>query len=201
MKRAFDFIIASIVLVLLSPLLLVVALLIRIAMGSPVLFRQVRPGLCGVPFTLLKFRTMTNETDVSRQLPTDAIRLTRLGRTLRRLSLDELPQLINVVRGEMSLVGPRPLLMEYLGLYSERQMRRHEVRPGITGWAQINGRNEISWEQKFELDLWYVEHQSLLLDLRILALTVVRVLRGKGVTRTGHATTQRFLGSKADDGI
>ena len=199
-KRAFDLIVGSVLLLAFSPVMLVVAALIRMRMGPPVLFRQRRPGLAGKPFTVLKFRTMAVERDESRHALGDAQRLTPLGRTLRRYSLDELPQLINVVGGTMSLVGPRPLLMEYLDLYTEHQFRRHEVPPGITGWAQVNGRNELSWEQKFELDLWYVDHKSFLLDLRILGLTLLHVLRPRGVTQEGHATVERFRGTKAGNG-
>jgi lipopolysaccharide/colanic/teichoic acid biosynthesis glycosyltransferase len=192
MKRLLDSALSALGLVVLSPALLALALAIRLGLGSPILFRQVRPGLHGRPFTLYKFRSLVEDPEGTR---TDAERLTRLGSLLRRTSLDELPELWNVLRGDMSLVGPRPLLMEYLPLYTAEQARRHDVRPGITGWAQINGRNAISWEEKFRLDLWYVDHRSLLLDLRILALTLVRVIAGEGISEPGHATATPFRGS------
>lgn len=195
MKRLLDIVVAGIALLLLSPLMLLVAIAIRVTMGSPVLFRQLRPGLRGEAFELVKFRTM-------RRLATDDVvpaedvqRLTRLGRFLRASSLDELPELWNVLRGEMSLVGPRPLLMRYLPLYTPEQARRHDVRPGLTGWAQVNGRNALSWEEKFALDLWYVDNCSLLLDFRILLLTVWRVLRPSGIAAEGSATMPEFTGS------
>jgi lipopolysaccharide/colanic/teichoic acid biosynthesis glycosyltransferase len=164
-------------------------------MGKPVFFRQVRPGQFGLPFELIKFRTMTNDkkNDVSLA---DAVRLTGVGRFLRATSLDELPELWNVIRGEMSLVGPRPLLMEYLPLYSEEQKRRHEVRPGITGWAQINGRNNLSWEERFKMDVWYVDNRSFWLDLKVLLLTVKKVLLREDVNQDGHATAEKFKGNK-----
>lgn len=193
-KRALDVAVAGSALLVLSPLLAVVALAIRAQMGAPVLFRQVRPGRHGRPFTIAKFRTMCDATDAGGVPLPDAERLTALGRLLRGTSLDEVPQLWNVLRGEMSLVGPRPLLMEYLPLYSPRQARRHEVRPGITGWAQVNGRNALSWEERFELDVWYVENRSLLLDLRILLLTVRKVLRREGISQEGHVTMEKFHG-------
>jgi sugar transferase EpsL len=177
--------------------MLLIALAIRMRLGSPVIYRQQRPGLHGQPFTLLKFRTMTDARDADGHLLPDAERLTRLGRFLRRTSLDELPELINVLRGEMSLVGPRPLLMQYLERYTPQQARRHEVRPGLTGWAQINGRNAISWEQKFALDVWYVDHQSLWLDVKILFWTVGRVLRREGINQAGQATINEFMGTAA----
>jgi lipopolysaccharide/colanic/teichoic acid biosynthesis glycosyltransferase len=175
--------------------LLALGLLIRMITGQPALFRQVRPGLAGQPFAMYKFRTMTDATDNQGQLLPDAERLTRLGRFLRSTSLDELPELINVLRGDMSLVGPRPLLIEYLPRYSQRQARRHEVRPGITGWAQVNGRNTLTWEQKFEYDVWYVDHASLSLDLRILLATIRKVLRREDISAQGEATMPVFLGS------
>lgn len=184
-------------LALLSPLLLGIALCVRVALGSPVLFRQLRPGLGGRVFELIKFRTMTDAKDASGRLLEDAQRLTGFGRWLRRWSVDELPELINVIRGDMSLVGPRPLLTEYLPLYSTHQSRRHEVRPGITGWAQINGRNSLSWEERFDLDVWYVDHRSLWLDVRILWLSLWRVLGGHGISQDGHATMPRFIGNRA----
>ena len=192
LKRPLDALIAAAALVVFAPAMLAVALAIRLTMGCPVLFRQQRPGLHGQPFTLLKFRTMTDQRGPDGALLPDAARLTPLGRFLRRTSLDELPQLINVLRGEMSLVGPRPLLMEYLPLYTPRQARRHEVRPGITGWAQVQGRNSLTWEQKFDLDVDYVDRHSLLLDLRILALTLLKVLRREGINQPGQATATRF---------
>lgn len=195
-KRLVDVVVAACALMLLSPVLLVVALLVRFGLGSPVIFRQVRPGLHGKPFTILKFRTMSDDTRASAGSPdavvTDAERLTSLGRALRSTSLDELPELWNVLVGEMSIVGPRPLLMDYLGRYNERQARRHEVRPGITGWAQVNGRNAVSWEDRFEMDTWYVENRSAILDLRILARTVGTVVSRKGVSSEGHATMEPF---------
>jgi sugar transferase EpsL len=196
MKRVVDFLVASMGVLLLSPLFAVIALCVQLTMGSPVFFRQTRPGRGGRPFTLLKFRTMKVEQSGAGALP-DGERLTPLGRVLRRTSLDELPELINVVRGDMSLIGPRPLLMEYLPLYNPEQARRHEVRPGITGWAQVNGRNGIDWEEKFKLDLWYVEHRSFMLDLRILWMTVEGVISARGVSHPGHATMERFRGTKS----
>jgi lipopolysaccharide/colanic/teichoic acid biosynthesis glycosyltransferase len=193
-KRWIDILGAGIGLLLLSPVLIVAAILIRREMGNPVLFRQIRPGRHGKPFTMIKLRTMRDSTDDKGTPLADAERLTRLGRFLRGSSLDELPELWNVLKGEMSLVGPRPLLMEYLPLYSPEQARRHEVRPGVTGWAQINGRNAISWEQKFALDVWYVDNKSLPLDLRILWLTIRKVLKRDGISATGEATMPRFTG-------
>ncbi len=170
---------------------------VRRKLGSPVFFTQVRPGLHGRPFKMVKFRTMTDERDPDGHLLSDAVRLTPFGRWLRATSLDELPELWNVLKGNMSLVGPRPLLMEYLPLYTPEQTRRHEVSPGITGWAQVNGRNSISWEDKFELDVWYVEHRSLWLDIKILWLTVRKVVMRDGISAAGEATMPRFTGSKA----
>lgn len=193
-KRAFDLLIAGLGLVVLAPVLLIVAITVRIALGSPVLFRQRRPGLLNRPFELLKFRTMTHARDASGELMADEARLTAMGRFLRRSSLDELPQLVNVVRGEMSLVGPRPLLMEYVPLYSERHAHRTDVRPGITGWAQVRGRNALGWEEKLDLDIWYVEHRSLALDIWIVVLTFVAVITARGISQQGHATTERFRG-------
>lgn len=194
-KRALDLLLASLAIAILSPLLLAVAVLVRILLGKPVLFRQRRPGLHGSPFTCLKFRTMKETRDPAGNLLPDADRLTRVGSFLRRTSLDELPELWNVLRGDMSLVGPRPLLPAYLPRYTAFQQQRHDVRPGITGWAQVNGRNALSWEQKFELDVWYVGHQSLALDLKILWLTVLIVLRRQGIEHGSHATMPEFLGS------
>ena len=195
MKRLFDFVTALVVLLLFSPLLLLLALSVRFAIGSPVLFRQSRPGLHGKPFTLLKFRTMTDARDEHGNPLADELRLTAFGRFLRHSSLDELPELWNVLKGDMSLVGPRPLLMEYLPLYSAFQARRHEVRPGVTGWAQVNGRNELDWDERLRMDVWYVDHQSFWLDLKILWMTVFKVLRSEGVTQKGHATVEKFRGS------
>jgi len=191
-KRAFDLLVAAGLLVALSPVLLLLALVVRVGVGRPILFRQVRPGLHGRPFTLYKFRTMHAPRDSHGG--TDAERLTRLGRLLRATSLDELPELWNVVRGEMSLVGPRPLLTEYLPLYTPEQARRHEVRPGITGWAQVHGRNAVAWEERFALDVWYVDHRSFWLDLKILFLTVGQVLSGRGIAEPGQATMTSFRG-------
>lgn len=196
MKRGFDIVVASLALVILSPLFLAVAALVRVKLGSPVLFRQERPGLLGKPFMLTKFRTMRDASDASGTPLPDKDRLTKFGRFLRSTSLDELPELVNVLMGEMSLVGPRPLLTEYLQLYSTEQSRRHEVRPGITGWAQVNGRNAISWEEKFKLDVWYVDNRSFGLDLRVLAMTVGRLLTRSGISAEGEATMPRFTGSK-----
>jgi sugar transferase EpsL len=181
--------------VLTLPLILIVAVLIRSRLGSPVLFTQQRPGFRARPFVLYKFRSMTSASARSGEPLPDEARLTPLGMWLRKLSLDELPQLWNVLRGDMSLVGPRPLLMEYLPLYGPRQARRHEVRPGITGWAQVNGRNALTWEEKFELDVWYVEHLSFGLDMKILALTALRLIRPHGISQPGSATMARFTGS------
>lgn len=199
-KRLIDVGMTVIALALAWPVLLGLAVLVRITHGPPILFRQTRPGLHGRPFRLIKFRTMCSAFDAQgRPLP-DAERLTRLGRWLRATSLDELPELWNVLRGDMSLVGPRPLLMEYLPLYSAEQARRHEVRPGITGWAQVNGRNSLSWEEKFELDVWYVEHQSLWLDIKIMAFTIRKVLLREGISAQGEDTMPRFTGSQVHDG-
>jgi sugar transferase EpsL len=194
-KRSLDVLLAASGLLLLSPLLALVAAAIRLILGAPVLFRQVRPGYRGRPFTLLKFRTMTGARDPHGNLLPDAGRLTGLGRWLRRSSLDELPELWNVLRGDMSLVGPRPLLMQYLARYTPEQMRRHEVKPGITGWVQINGRNALTWEQKFQLDLWYVDYHNFVLDTWILALTFWRALRSEGISQEGHATMPEFRGT------
>jgi lipopolysaccharide/colanic/teichoic acid biosynthesis glycosyltransferase len=197
MKRLFDLIAASLGLLVLALPLLVLAWQVRRKLGSPVLFTQVRPGLHGKPFRMVKFRTMTDERGPDGALLPDAQRLTPFGRFLRASSLDELPELWNVLKGEMSLVGPRPLLMEYLPLYTPEQARRHEVRPGITGWAQVNGRNAISWADKFALDVWYVDHRSLWLDVRILWRTVRKVLVRDGISAAGEATMPKFTGSKS----
>jgi sugar transferase EpsL len=193
-KRVFDLALSVPGLLVITPVLLLTAVAVRLRMGSPILFRQCRPGLHGRPFTLLKFRTMTDAAEEQARALPDEERLTPLGRLLRRTSLDELPEVINVVRGDMSLVGPRPLLMKYLDRYTREQMRRHEVRPGITGWAQVNGRNALTWEEKFELDLWYVDNQSLWLDMKILWMTVAQVIGGRGVSARGHATMPEFTG-------
>jgi len=194
-KRAFDICVALLALMILSPVILVVAILVALKLGRPVVFRQVRPGLRGDPFEMVKFRTMTSARDERGELLPDAERMTKFGAFLRNTSLDELPELWNVVKGDMSLVGPRPLLMEYLPLYSKQQYRRHEVRPGITGWAQINGRNAISWEDKFKLDVWYVDNQSLALDIKVLALTVKKVLKRDDISGEGEATMSKFSGN------
>lgn len=196
MKRLLDIVAAGLGLLVLSPLLLFIAWRIRATMGSPVLFKQQRPGLHGKPFTMLKFRTMRDALDHDGNPLPDAKRITKFGRFLRSSSLDELPELWNVLKGEMSLVGPRPLLMEYLPLYNAKQARRHEVRPGITGWAQVNGRNAISWEEKFDLDVWYVDQQSICLDIKILFLTIARVVRRQDISHAGEATMSKFTGSE-----
>lgn len=195
-KRALDLAISVPAAVLLSPLLGVLALVVRHALGSPIRFRQVRPGRLGRPFELVKFRTMRDLVDGDGAPLPDADRLTPFGRFLRSTSLDELPELWNVLRGEMSLVGPRPLLMQYLPRYTAEQARRHEVRPGITGWAQVNGRNALTWEQKFALDVWYVDHMSLWLDLKILALTMWKLVKREGISQSGQATAEEFMGSE-----
>lgn len=197
-KRLLDLLLTIAAAPILLPLGFVIALLVRAAHGSPILFRQIRPGQGGRPFEMMKFRTMTDARDESGVLLPDGERLTRFGRFLRRTSLDELPEFWNVLKGDMSLVGPRPLLMEYLDRYSPEQARRHDVPPGITGWAQVNGRNAISWDQKFAFDVWYVDNRSLMLDLRILAMTMMLVVRGHGVSATEHATMPPFTGSDAD---
>jgi len=194
-KRALDLLISVPALLLLLPVIGVVALLVRFKLGAPVLFKQERPGLHGQPFFVYKFRTMTDERDAEGELLPDGLRLTAFGKLLRKYSLDELVQLFNVVKGELSIVGPRPLLMEYLPHYTAEQAKRHHVKPGITGWAQVNGRNAIGWEERFELDLWYVEHQSLLLDLRILLLTAKQVIKPVGISHHHHATMPLFEGS------
>jgi len=196
MKRIFDVVFASFSLIILSPLLVLISITNLILLGPPVLFRQQRPGLNGKPFIIYKFRTMTEEKDNHAQYLHDRERMTSYGRMLRRFSLDELPQLFNVVNGDLSIVGPRPLLMEYLELYSPDQARRHEVKPGITGWAQVNGRNALSWEEKFELDVWYADHQSFQLDLTILWKTLVKVIKGEGISYYGELTMNKFKGNK-----
>ncbi|KUP35457.1 sugar transferase [Bacillus halotolerans] len=195
LKRLFDLTAAIFLLCCTGVIILFTIAVVRLKIGSPVFFKQVRPGLHGKPFTLYKFRTMTDERDSEGNLLPDAVRLTKTGRLIRKLSIDELPQLLNVLKGDLSLVGPRPLLMDYLPLYTKQQARRHEVKPGITGWAQVNGRNAISWEKKFELDVWYVDNRSFLLDLKILCLTVRKVLVSEGIQQTNHVTAERFTGS------
>lgn len=199
LKRMLDIVISIMALVLLSPILLIVAVLVRKNLGSPILFRQMRPGMHHRSFNMLKFRSMKDGTDKDGNLLPDAQRLPRFGQLLRASSLDELPGLINVIKGDMSIVGPRPLLIEYLPLYDDIQTRRHEVRPGITGWAQVNGRNAISWEKKFEYDVWYVDNQSLWLDIKIILLTVIKVLRRADINHNGEATMTKFTGSKVKD--
>lgn len=200
MKRLFDFMVSLILFVGLSPIFIVIALFIKRKLGSPIIFKQVRPGLNGIPFCLYKFRTMTDEEDEKGQLLPDYIRLTSFGRFLRKYSLDEYPQLWNVIKGDLSLVGPRPLLVEYLPLYTKEQFFRHNVKPGITGWAQVNGRNALSWEDKFKLDVWYVKNQSFFLDLKILFLTAYKVIISEGINQPGNATVESFKGSKSSMG-
>ncbi|PMG74829.1 sugar transferase [Shewanella sp. 10N.286.51.B7] len=198
MKRLFDFLVALCVLLAVLPVILVVSLFIRFKLGSPILFTQNRPGLNGKIFKMMKFRTMLDGKDKHGNLLPDDERMTKFGAFLRSTSLDELPGLFNVLKGDMSLVGPRPLLVQYLPLYSNEQARRHNVRPGITGWAQVNGRNAISWEKKFKLDVWYVDNQSFLLDIKILLLTVKKVFVREGISADGHVTIEPFKGSNDD---
>lgn len=197
LKRAFDLAVAGGALITLAPVMAVLALLVRLRLGTPVLFRQTRPGLHGRPFEMIKFRTMRDAVGTDGLALPDSERLTPFGRWLRATSLDELPEVWNVLKGEMSLVGPRPLLMDYVPLYSPEQARRHEMRPGITGWAQVNGRNAIGWEDKFTLDVWYVDNRSCWLDLKILVLTVRKVIVREGISSTHSATMERFMGSVA----
>lgn len=192
-KRVLDLVLTIPALVVLSPVMLMVTMLVRIRLGAPVLFRQLRPGQFGIPFTVFKFRTMIDECDKNGKLRPDCERLTEFGRRLRRTSLDELPELFNILKGDMSLVGPRPLLMQYLERYTPAQARRHEVRPGITGWVQVKGRNALTWEQKFILDIWYVDNYSIWLDMRILWLTLWKVLNRKGISSPGQATMEEFM--------
>lgn len=199
LKRLFDIIIASIALILLSPLYAFVAYKVKKNLGSPVLFRQVRPGLHGKPFEMIKFRTMTDERDPQGNLLPNEQRLPKFGKMLRATSLDEMPELWNVIKGDMSIVGPRPLLMDYLPLYNEEQAKRHHVRPGMTGYAQVNGRNSISWEEKFKLDTWYVENQSIWLDFKIMFQTVKKVLVKEGINQSEEVTMTRFMGNKKDE--
>lgn len=194
-KRLFDLALSIPAFFFLSLLMLIIAVLVRLKIGSPALFRQVRPGLHGKPFAICKFRTMTDKRGEDGNLLPDSERLTRLGRFLRMTSMDELPEFLNVIKGDMSIVGPRPLLMQYLDRYTPEQARRHEVKPGITGWAQVNGRNAINWEEKFKLDVWYVDNWSVWLDVKIILMTVVKVLRRDGISQAGEATAQEFLGS------
>jgi sugar transferase EpsL len=194
-KRILDLTLTIPGILILSPLLLLISILVGVNYGTPIIFRQKRPGYQGKPFWIYKFRTMTNAHDTDDNLLPDSQRITRLGQFLRSYSLDELPELYNVLRGEMSWVGPRPLLMQYLERYSPEQARRHEVLPGITGWAQINGRNALTWEEKFKLDVWYVDHWSFLLDIRILLLTIVKVLRREGINQPDQATAEEFMGN------
>lgn len=197
MKRIFDLIVSLILLVCFSPFFFIFAIFVRMKLGTPIIFKQQRPGLYGKPFYLYKLRTMTNERDHNGRLLPDDKRLSPFGQFLRNFSLDEYPQLLNVIKGDISLVGPRPLLMEYLPLYTKEQFTRHNVRPGITGWAQVNGRNAISWEEKFKLDVWYVNNHSFLLDLKILFLTVYKVAASEGINQPGQATIKSFKGSKS----
>ena len=195
MKRLFDLVAVSTGCLLIWPILLIIAVMVRSKHGTPVLFRQQRPGLHGHPFWLLKFRTMVDGHDANGNLLPDSERLTRFGHFLRKTSLDELPELWNVLKGDMSLVGPRPLLMQYLDRYTHEQARRHEVKPGITGWAQVNGRNALTWEEKFKLDVWYVDHQSFCLDMKIIVITIWKVLRREGISQAGQATAEEFMGN------
>ena len=199
-KRLFDLCLTIPGIIVIAPVILLVTVLVRFRHGSPILFSQERPGFKGELFTLRKFRSMTNACDKDGNLLPDETRLTKLGCFLRATSLDELPELFNVLKGEMSLVGPRPLLAKYLPRYSPEQARRHEVLPGITGWAQINGRNAITWDDKFRLDVWYVDHWSLLLDLKILGMTIVKVIKREGISQPGHATAEEFMGTGDSDG-
>ena len=199
-KRLLDIILSLILLIVLSPLMIILAAIIRLKMGPPVLFKQLRPGFKEKPFYLYKFRTMSDEKGIDGELLSDDQRLNALGRVLRKYSLDELPQLLNVVKGELSFVGPRPLLMEYLERYNGEQARRHMVKPGITGWAQVNGRNALTWDEKFKLDVWYVDNMSFGLDLKILWITLVKVLKAEGISGEGSETMTEFLGSGNGEG-
>ncbi len=195
MKRLFDIVLASLLILVFWPIFLILSVLVAFKLGSPILFKQQRPGLNGQPFYMYKFRSMTDAKAPEGSLLSDELRLTGFGKKLRSSSLDELPELINIIKGDMSFVGPRPLLMEYLPLYNDRQKKRHNVRPGLTGWAQINGRNNMSWQQKFEYDVWYVENQSFWLDIKILFKTFAKVLKKEGITADGQATTRFFKGN------
>src|SRR5699024_7177268 len=190
------FILSFFIIIITMPIFLITAIIVRLFLGSPIIFKQIRPGLNGKPFEVYKFRSMNDKRDKDGELLPDDIRLTTVGKILRKLSLDELPQLFNVLKGDISLVGPRPLLLEYLPLYTERQSRRHEVKPGITGWAQVNGRNAISWEEKFELDVWYVDNRTFWLDIKILFMTVKKVFKSEGINQSGKATMEKFKGSE-----
>jgi lipopolysaccharide/colanic/teichoic acid biosynthesis glycosyltransferase len=196
LKRSFDILVSLIILIIFSPVILLIVFLIAVLLGAPVFFIQIRPGLKSKPFNLYKFRTMTNEIDSDGNLLSNKNRMTKLGNILRSFSLDELPEFFNVLKGEMSLVGPRPLLMEYLSQYNATQIKRHDIKPGITGWAQINGRNAITWEEKFKLDIWYVNNQSFWLDIKILFLTVSKVLSREGISHKGNVAMPRFTGNK-----
>lgn len=198
-KRLFDLGLSLVLLILFAPVMIILVLIVKAKMGSPVIFRQQRPGLQGRPFYLYKFRTMSDARDEHGKLLPDQARMTGLGELMRKTSLDELPQLVNVVRGQLSFVGPRPLLMQYLERYNPEQARRHEVKPGITGWAQVNGRNAISWEEKFAFDVWYVDHRSFLLDLKILWLTLLKVVRAEGISGDGSVTMSEFMGNTGGD--
>ncbi|MDB3965385.1 sugar transferase [Amylibacter sp.] len=198
-KRFLDVSLSLIALFVLAPILITIAVLIRVKLGSPIFFKQIRPGICAKPFEMIKFRTMTNDLDVNGDQLPDSARLTVFGQFLRSSSLDELPELWNVVMGDMSLVGPRPLLTEYVALYSEEQARRHSVRPGLSGWAQINGRNAISWEEKFKLDVWYVDNHSIWLDIKVIGLTLKKILARDGISSDGEVTVEYFKGNKTND--
>lgn len=198
MKRLFDFSAATLGIIVVSPIVIGTAIVVKKKIGSPILFTQTRPGQHGKPFQVYKFRTMTNETDENGELLPDAERLTETGKFLRKYSLDELPQLINVIKGDISLVGPRPLLVEYNDLYNDEQRRRLDVKPGITGWAQVNGRNALSWEDKFKLDVWYVDNQSFMLDMYILYLTVIKVFKSEGINQEGSVTAEKFKGTPSN---
>lgn len=195
LKRPLDFILSLIGIIILSPLMLIIAILVRINLGSPVIFKQKRPGLNEKIFTLYKFRTMTDERDENGELLPNHLRLTKFGKILRSTSLDELPELFNILKGDMSIVGPRPLLIEYIPLYNEQQRRRHEIRPGLTGWAQVNGRNAISWEEKFEYDVWYVDNYNFTLDLKIILKTIFKVFKREGINQTEKVTMEKFKGN------
>ncbi len=199
MKRLFDILASFFAIIILSIPILIISVVIKLTMGSPIIFKQRRPGLKNEPFCIRKFRTMTNETDANGNLLPNEERMTKSGSIIRKLSLDELPQLFNVLKGEMSFVGPRPLLMDYLSLYDEEQARRHDVRPGITGWAQVNGRNAITWEEKFKYDVWYVDNQSFLLDMKIIFMTLLKVVKSEGVNKSEAVTMERFKGTGTDD--
>lgn len=199
MKRTIDFTFSLLLILLLSPIIILTGVYVFIFIGHPIIFKQIRPGENGKPIKIFKFRTMTNEKDTNGELLPDTKRLNSSGKFLRKFSLDELPQMFNVLKGDLSLVGPRPLLMEYLPLYNEKQKRRHEVKPGITGWAQVNGRNAIDWEKKFELDTWYVENQSMSLDIKILILTIKKVLISEGISSDNHVTIEKFKGNKENN--